>query len=62
MGNDAGVPVAIDGTGAAATVFRQIAERIIAEIAPPATDSNVDMAGCSARMLDAIEAAFGAPI
>ena len=62
MGNDAGVPVAIDGTGVAATVFRRIAERIIAEIAPPATDSNVDMAGCSARMLDAIEAAFGAPI
>ena len=61
-GNDAGVPVAIDGTGAAATVFRQIAERIIAEIAPPATGSDVDMAGCSARMLDAIETAFGATL
>ncbi len=58
-GNDNGVPVSIDGTGAAATVFRQIADRIITEIAPPASGEQVDMAGCSARMLDAIEAAFG---
>lgn len=59
-GNDNGVPVSIDGTGPAATVFRQIAARIITEIAPPASGEQVDMAGCSARMLDAIEAAFGA--
>lgn len=59
-GNDNGVPVSIDGTGPAATVFRQIAARIITEIAPPASGEQVDMAGCSARMLDAMEAAFGA--
>ncbi len=59
-GNDDGIPVSIDGTGPAAVVFRQIAARIIAEIAPPASGEQVDMAGCSVRMLDAIEAAFGA--
>ena len=57
-GNDAGAPVAIDGVGQAADVFRSIADRIVAEIAPPATDDGVDMAGCSARMLDAVAAAF----
>ena len=59
-GNDNGVPVSIDGTGPAATVFRQIADRIVTEIAPPDSGEQVDMVGCSARMLDAIEAAFGA--
>ena len=59
-GNDNGVPVSIDGTGPAATVFRQIADRIVTEIAPPDSGKQVDMVGCSARMLDAIEAAFGA--
>jgi ATP-binding protein involved in chromosome partitioning len=39
-------------------VFRSIAERIIAEIAPPSTSDQIDMAGCSARMLDAVAAAF----
>ncbi len=58
-GNDDGIPVSIDGTGPAAVVFRQIAARIIAEIAPPAGDDQLDMTGCSARMLDAMEAAFG---
>jgi ATP-binding protein involved in chromosome partitioning len=59
-GGDAGQPVAINGTGAAATVFRSIAEQIIAEIAPPSTSDQIDMAGCSARMLDAVAAAFDA--
>ena len=59
-GNDNGVPVSIDGTGPAATVFRQIADRIVTEIAPPDSGEQVDMVGCSARMLDAIDAAFGA--
>jgi ATP-binding protein involved in chromosome partitioning len=57
-GGDAGQPVAIEGTGPAANVFRSIAERIIAEIAPPSTSDQIDMAGCSARMLDAVAAAF----
>jgi ATP-binding protein involved in chromosome partitioning len=59
-GGDAGQPVAIEGTGPAANVFRSIAERIIAEIAPPSTSDQIDMAGCSARMLDAVAAAFDA--
>jgi ATP-binding protein involved in chromosome partitioning len=54
-GGDAGVPVAmlIDG-GPAAQVFHEMARRIIDDIAPP-----VNMAGCSARILAAVEAAFG---
>jgi ATP-binding protein involved in chromosome partitioning len=58
-GNDAGTPVALDGTGAAAAAFRDIANRIISDIAPPNTESAIDMAGCSARMLDAVEVAVG---
>ncbi len=57
-GNDAGRPVSIGHDGAAADVFRSIADRIVAEIAPPTTADEVDMAGCSARMLDAVAAAF----
>lgn len=53
-GGDAGAPVAIAGTGAAADAFRRIAELIVSETAPP-----VSMAGCSARMLDAVELALG---
>jgi len=30
----------------------------VAEIAPPASGDEIDMAGCSARMLDAVAAAF----
>ena len=47
------------GDSAAADAFRTIAARIIAEIAPPATAASVDMSGCSARMLDAVEVALG---
>jgi ATP-binding protein involved in chromosome partitioning len=57
-GNDAGVPVALDGTGVAADTFRSIAAEIAARIAPPQPRGEVDMAGCSARMLDAVAAAF----
>ena len=57
-GNDAGRPVAIADQSAAAHVFRAIAERISTEIAPPDTGNDVDMAGCSARLLDAVTAAF----
>jgi ATP-binding protein involved in chromosome partitioning len=58
-GGDAGTPVSIDGDGAAADAFRAIAARIVAEVAPPAANATVDMAGCSARMLDAVEIALG---
>ena len=43
-GSDAGEPVSLSGTGAAAAVFASIAERIIAE-----TPTFDDMASCSAR-------------
>jgi len=57
-GNDAGRPVAISDDSPAADVFRAIADRIATDIAPVATGDDVDMAGCSARMLDAVAAAF----
>lgn len=53
-GGDAGEPVALAGAGPAAEAFRSIARTILAETAPP-----VAMAGCSARLLDAVEAALG---
>jgi ATP-binding protein involved in chromosome partitioning len=48
-GGDAGEPVALAGVGPAAGVFREIAERIVTDIAPPADPDAIDMAGCSAR-------------
>jgi ATP-binding protein involved in chromosome partitioning len=54
-GGDAGSPVSLDGTGHAAEAFRAIAQRIVAEVAPP-----TNMAGCSARMLDLVNAALAA--
>lgn len=52
-GGDCGEPVAINGASAAAHEFRAIALRIVAETIPA-----VEMAGCSARLLDAVEVAF----
>ncbi|MEZ5377118.1 MAG: Mrp/NBP35 family ATP-binding protein [Acidimicrobiales bacterium] len=51
-GGDAGTP-AVLGEGAAASAFHQIAERIVTEVAPP-----IEMAGCTARLLAAAEAAL----
>jgi len=51
-GGDEGQPVAL-GEGAAADAFRAIAECILTEAIPP-----VEMAGCSARMLNAAVAAL----
>jgi len=53
-GGDTGQPVALDGTGPAAEAFRAIAHMIVTETVPP-----VAMAGCSARLLDAVEATLG---
>ncbi|MGD9793372.1 MAG: Mrp/NBP35 family ATP-binding protein [Acidimicrobiia bacterium] len=53
-GGDCGEPVALSGTGPAADAFRAIAAQLVAHVAPP-----VNMAGCSARLLDAVEAALG---
>jgi ATP-binding protein involved in chromosome partitioning len=57
-GNDAGAPVAIDGVGAAADMFRAIAAQIIDEIAPPSLPDDIDMAGCSARLFDTDDVAY----
>ena len=57
-GNDIGTPVSIDGTGAAADMFRSIARQIIDEVAPPSTPAEIDMAGCSARLFETVNAAF----
>ena len=51
-GGDDGEPVAL-GDGPAAEAFRAIADRILTEAIPPA-----EMAGCSARMLEAAVAAL----
>jgi len=51
-GGDLGEPVAL-GDGPAAEAFRAIAARIVEEAVPP-----VEMAGCSARMLEAAVAAL----
>ncbi len=53
-GGDVGQP-AVLGDGPAAEAFRAIAERITTEAVPPA-----ELAGCSARMLDAAVAALDA--
>ncbi len=54
LGGDAGSPAAL-GDGPAADEFRSIAQRIVEEISPP-----VEMAGCTARMFDAVEEALDA--
>jgi ATP-binding protein involved in chromosome partitioning len=53
-GGDTGEPVALAGTGSAAVAFRAIADRLVSETVPP-----VSMAGCSARLLDAVTVALG---
>ena len=54
-GGDEGRPVALDGDGPAAQEFRRIARILIDEIVPPA-----DLAGCSARLVGAMDAALAA--
>lgn len=53
-GGDTGRPVAL-GDGPAADAFRALAELVVTEVAPP-----TDLAGCSARLLDAVTAALDA--
>jgi ATP-binding protein involved in chromosome partitioning len=57
-GGDAGRPVTLDGDGAAAAAFAAIAARIGVEVPANVAGDDVDMAGCSARMLAAVSAAF----
>ena len=54
LGGDTGSPVAL-GDGPAAEAFRSLADVIVREAVPP-----VEMAGCSARILDAAVAALDA--
>jgi ATP-binding protein involved in chromosome partitioning len=53
-GGDHGRPIAL-GDGPAADAFRSIARLMIDEIVPPA-----DLAGCSARLMGAVDAALAA--
>ncbi len=53
-GGDAGDPVSLAGTGAAAEAFRSIAAQILDEIAPPTPPADIDMAGCTAHEYQAV--------
>jgi ATP-binding protein involved in chromosome partitioning len=55
-GGDAGNPVSLAGTGAAAAEFRSIAAQIVDTIAPPVAPLDVDMLGCTAREFEAVTA------
>ncbi|MFN0029182.1 MAG: Mrp/NBP35 family ATP-binding protein [Acidimicrobiales bacterium] len=52
-GGDCGEPVAL-GSGPMADAFAELAEVVVTEAVPP-----VDVTGCSARLVDAMAAAFG---
>ncbi|MDH3295445.1 MAG: hypothetical protein OER95_14080, partial [Acidimicrobiia bacterium] len=55
-GGDAGEPVVAgdpQADGPAAQAFREIARRILDDVAPP-----IEMESCTARMLDLVEAAL----
>ena len=52
-----GEPVVINGDGPSAEVLRALVERIAEEVAPARAD-DIDMSGCSARLLDAVAAAL----
>jgi ATP-binding protein involved in chromosome partitioning len=59
-GGDAGRPVALDDRVGAAAAFRAIADRLDVEVpAAAAGPDGPDMAGCSARLLAAVEVALG---
>ena len=52
-GGDAGQPAAL-GEGAVAEAYRALADRVVTEAVPP-----VEMASCTARLMDTVEAALG---
>jgi ATP-binding protein involved in chromosome partitioning len=61
-GGDAGRPIAFDDSGVAtpaASSFTAIADRLNVEVPTGPSAEGVDMAGCSARMLAAVDAALG---
>jgi ATP-binding protein involved in chromosome partitioning len=56
LGGDVGRPVAIDAPGSPAGVaFAELAARLVDDLLPP-----IEMAGCTARLLDLVEQAGGA--
>jgi len=60
-GGDDGEPVVLHGEGPAATALRAVVDRVRADVAPVrGGDDAVDMSGCSARLLDAVNAALDA--
>ena len=52
-GGDSGTPAAL-GDGVVGAAFAELAERVVTQAMPP-----LEMAGCSARLLDTVEAALG---
>ena len=58
-GGDAGRPVTLDGDGPAAAAIGEIAARLDVVVPAAAHVEGPDMAGCSARMLAAVEVALG---
>jgi ATP-binding protein involved in chromosome partitioning len=56
-GGDEGAPAALGGPsgGPASAAFAAIAERLVTDVCPP-----VELSGCSARILDSVEAALDA--
>ena len=56
-GGDNGDPVVLSGQGPAAVALRALVSQIAEQVAPP-RDSEVDMSGCSARLLEAVAAAL----
>jgi ATP-binding protein involved in chromosome partitioning len=56
-GGDNGDPVVLLGQGPAAVALRALVGQIVEQVAPP-RDSEVDMSGCSARLLEAVAAAL----
>jgi len=56
-GGDNGEPVVLDGDGPSAQALRALVERIADEVAP-ARAADIDMSGCSARLLDTVAAAL----
>lgn len=56
-GGDNGDPVVLSGQGPSAVALRDLVTQVAEQVAPP-RDSDVDMSGCSARLLDAVAAAL----
>ncbi|MFQ3315338.1 MAG: ATP-binding protein involved in chromosome partitioning [Candidatus Poriferisodalaceae bacterium] len=55
-GGDNGTPVSTSNTGAAATAFNQIVERLVSDIAPP-----LDLSSCSAHTISEVSVSVGNP-